>query len=471
MPKRCAGKLCVFLLTTAWIVSPPAARAASPTEPDAATRVARKLAADISRSVARIRGLPLRRPLKVGVYDATALRAFVLRQIDQAGGARYLANLGRALMQFGLVPPGSSLRDTYVKLLAAQVAGLYDPASKELRVMRKLVPVGVQLPNPLHALTGSPEDQLRFVMAHEIVHALQDQRWDLRRLTRDRRGQTDLETALASLLEGDATLGGLLWAMEDRQGAADLQAILAAGPAMQRVLNGALSLAKVGLLPGGAGLAEASPFLQERLVVPYSAGLGLCMAAAGRRMTGKNGRSAQAGMAGVDALYATPPLSMEQVLHPEKLWGGTPGQAPDYPIVLKLPDVRALLGRGARRLYTDDLGELYIRRLLRAAMAETQADRAAAGWGGDRYALYKTPHGDAVVWLTTWDTTDDALEFAAAAKQWLRTVAGARPAMDGILHRGRDVLVWRGLPAKVATRVGGRVLKRTRRTVRRRLPR
>jgi hypothetical protein len=38
---------------------------------------------------------------------------------------------------------------------------------------------------------------------------------------------------------------------------------------------------------------------------------------------------------------------------------------------------------------------------------------AAAGWDGDRYAVFEGPHDRlGLVWFTTWDSDDDAREFA-----------------------------------------------------------
>jgi hypothetical protein len=41
--------------------------------------------------------------------------------------------------------------------------------------------------------------------------------------------------------------------------------------------------------------------------------------------------------------------------------------------------------------------------------------RAAAGWDGDRYAIFEDSKNRlALVWLSTWDSEDDAREFAHA---------------------------------------------------------
>jgi hypothetical protein len=51
-----------------------------------------------------------------------------------------------------------------------------------------------------------------------------------------------------------------------------------------------------------------------------------------------------------------------------------------------------------------------------------QAAAAAKGWGGDRYAVVRTPRGDGVVLVTAWDTPTDGAEFVSA----LTAVTGRR---------------------------------------------
>ena len=48
------------------------------------------------------------------------------------------------------------------------------------------------------------------------------------------------------------------------------------------------------------------------------------------------------------------------------------------------------------------------------------AARGAAGWGGDRYMVVRTAHGDGIAWLTVWDQALDAGEFGDAAKSAIR---------------------------------------------------
>ena len=49
------------------------------------------------------------------------------------------------------------------------------------------------------------EDEAEATLAHELVHALQDQRWDLESRSRYRPGDGDRSEAVSALAEGDAT--------------------------------------------------------------------------------------------------------------------------------------------------------------------------------------------------------------------------------------------------------------------------
>ena len=67
---------------------------------------------------------------------------------------------------------------------------------------------------------------------------------------------------------------------------------------------------------------------------------------------------------------------------------------------------------------------------------QAAADRAAAGWDGDRYRFLDGPAGDALVWISVWDTERDAVEFATGISAALEVRYEDDPA-----GRGRSVAV------------------------------
>jgi hypothetical protein len=67
------------------------------------------------------------------------------------------------------------------------------------------------------------------------------------------------------------------------------------------------------------------------------------------------------------------------------------------------------------------LGELQISILLR----KQQGQKAAAGWDGDRYAIFQGPDDKlGLVWYTTWDSAAEANAFAAAYSRYLGSRLG-----------------------------------------------
>jgi hypothetical protein len=144
------------------------------------------------------------------------------------------------------------------------------------------------------------------------------------------------------------------------------------------------------------------------------------------------GLRANGGSGAIDAAFRDPPDSTEQVLHPEKY------VAREAPIAVGAPAVAIQSGWSTPVPNTE--GEAIISIWLQAlGVSASVADRAAAGWGGDRLAAASGPAGAFVLgWHLTWDTAADADQFAAAY-----ATARTQLAFSSRLVRlsSRDVLV------------------------------
>jgi hypothetical protein len=313
--------------------------------------------AQIAQRVERLRGLRFTaRPVPVRVPPAQARRE-ALATLD----ADYPPTRRRAdaevLALLGLVAAGTDLRDVVAETYGEGVAGYYDPRSGRLRVVD-----GAQTGNRvLYEIT----------VAHELDHALEDQAigFDRRRLG----GGDDGALAYTALVEGSATVLMLRYAA-DRFSA-------------EETLGGLLSSAfqDTGDLP---------PFLAAQLVFPYTSGRAFVerlLAIAGGRWDVVDA-----------ALRVRPPASSEQVLHPDKYLRVEQPR----PVSLRTPP-------GWRRLRRGRMGEWMTGRLV--------GDRAAAaGWGGDAYALLARGERRTLVARWVWDTRADARAFAAALRAWAR---------------------------------------------------
>jgi len=326
-----------------------------------------------ARQMSRLRGLRLPGPVARKVFSPAELRTLFLEKLDKDWPEEQMALWSEAYEALGLLPRGTDLRTVLAAVMTEQMAGAYDPDTKTMCLVK-----------------GTPAVLLRPVLVHELTHAAQDAHFDLKSLPWNQHDNDDLALAVTSLLEGDATavmfdsMAGV-----NTSGIADLDLLLSSGPQ----------------LLGSPELAMAPRVVQELLVFPYVAGF---------RMVSELRR--RGGWERVNRAYRDLPVSSEQVLHPEKLTGRTR----DRPQRVRLPEVPAGLVAGTV-IQENVLGEIGLRLLLEEFTTTEEATRAAAGWDGDRFRVWRRPctgPGGARSWLvvlvTTWDSSVDAREFYEA---------------------------------------------------------
>ena len=112
------------------------------------------------------------------------------------------------------------------------------------------------------------------------------------------------------------------------------------------------------------------------------------------------------GWVGVNQAYKRPPVSTEQVIHPEKYFAG------EEPEVTTLPNFADKLGKGWQQMSSNTMGEFLLRTYLEQHLDTSQAADAAAGWGGDRYSLLNGPEAERLLLATVkWDTPEDSKQF------------------------------------------------------------
>ena len=160
------------------------------------------LAKQIAQEVAQFRALSWKREVDIASYDLAQLTTFVMKALDKELPDALSAKATRALRLLGLVPPAYELKKGLKELLVEQIGGFYDPEAKQLRIINRSAAKDDAVTKMVERLGLSAEDMDRTVMAHELVHALQDQHFDLERLPLDRTDDDDLVVAVASLVEG-----------------------------------------------------------------------------------------------------------------------------------------------------------------------------------------------------------------------------------------------------------------------------
>jgi hypothetical protein len=336
------------------------------------------LYAEIEAQVTQLRGITATKPVERGVFDKPGLCAYITSAFEKDNPAQLVNDTEALFKALALMPQDESLRDLYIELLTSQVAGLYDDETKKMYVVTSTGEIG-------------PAEKITY--AHEYTHALQDQQFTLRDLMGDAKDQGDRALARSTLVEGDATLLMSLWAQQHMTPQELTEAATAVDPA------------------GEAILARMPAILKDALLFPYTSGLTMTLGAF-QQAGGYNG---------VDGLFANPPDTTEQVMHPEKLAAREPAVPVAFP-----DDFAGSLGEGWTIALQDTLGEFQLQTLLSDAAQSADANTAATGWGGDRVAWVTGPDGaNAAVLDTRWDTDADAAEFAAALGDYVAKLEAA----------------------------------------------
>lgn len=231
----------------------------------------------ISQQVEDIRELEFRRKVRVRFLspERVAERAANLMLEDYPeDDARDEARILGAL---GAIPERTDLRQSMRELLESQVAGFYVPATGELAVPST---------NPGRPLAANE----KIVLAHELEHAVADQRLDLPVPEQPDPSEADATLAALSVAEGDATLTMQRYALQ-------------AMPIFEQLSM----LNDPSLASAQDALDETPHFLAQQLIFPYTAGLEFDCALY------TNG-----GWSAVNRAYRNPPTTSAQVMFPDR---------------------------------------------------------------------------------------------------------------------------------------------------------
>jgi hypothetical protein len=284
------------------------------------------------------------------------------------------------------------------------------------------------------------EEEQALLYAHELYHALQDQHFDLEQYLLDTVRQEDVNNdevlARQAVVEGEASYVDSIYrgrmAGDSRPVQQQLADMIAAqsGWTADRLAQNARNPTlpdemRARLLRALEARRRLPGFVFDGFVASYIEGMSFIHAVY------------QKGWPEVEKLYREfPPQSTEQILHPEK-WA-----ARESPIRIAWPPFDSdPIFADWQLLHQDVVGE----RLWRVVFSEhgvaSRARRAAAGWGGDRYAVFRNRHDQDYLMLTftVWDTEEDALEFEAAYRKVLESKAKGRQAV--VFAQGREVLM------------------------------
>jgi len=228
------------------------------------------------------------------------------------------------------------------------------------------------------------------------VHALQDQYVNLDSLEH-LTGDDDRAAAAQAVIEGQATYESMYIASG---GGNNIAAQFPGGwDSMRQSIREAVKTQ-----PAFSSMPRA---LQEQMLFPYLNGADFA-----RRFKGHYDRKAEP----FDSLPAT----TEQLMHDAAFFGKK-----DVPSEITLPAIPGTFEQNT-------MGEFGSRVFIYGhTRVEDLSIRASNGWDGDRYVIAKTPGGNALVWVSVWDTRQDAIEFIDALNQVIRQRFNRVPRVTG----------------------------------------
>ena len=401
-------------------------------------------------------GLPIHHAVKRRLISREQVIAYLTRSMQKDKSTARIERSALVLEKFGMLPPHFQLGSFLLKLLGEQVAGFYDAKTKTVNLLNWI----------------QPDDQ-KPVLAHELMHALQDQYQNARGLkldewedpepegvaktaAEDREHLRDDETGTAheAVLEGQAMVTFVDWGL------------LSTGRTLRTLpyLDSAkLEAATAGSSADSPMLSSAPLVLRESLLFPYNSGLVF-----EQRLLKDHGTQA----AFADVLNRPPDTSYE-ILNPafyEKQ--GTPP-------LLAMPDLHPLLDPEWKPYDVGAMGALDVRMLCQSLGNAAVGDEAARDWDGGLYyaaqsrAAKTARQADdtaslALVYFSRWKTEKAATEFADVYRSSLkrrypgeqRTESSAMRTVDQssegpivIEQNGRYVFISQSLALPVAASV------------------
>lgn len=327
---------------------------------------------ELKETVSSIRGLEWKQDIEVLFLDRSDLRQKILEANEDEINQEELDIIDSQLTIWDLIPPDYNYYEEQINLLEEQIAGFYDPQTKELY------------------LIGSSDISLmdEVVIVHELTHALQDQYFDLASLQGANEENDDSYLALIAVIEGDASLVMSQYIQEYFD------------PEDQ------LKLAKEAMSVDQSILKNTPKFITESLSFPYEGGLDFVEEAYKIE-----------GWSLVNNLFYQLPTSTEQILHPEKyiLDKENPEVLTGYDERLSLEDNWQLIDNGI-------MGEFGWLTIFQEKFKKKNSREASTGWAGDFYQFYQNQEEHLFYSKTAWDTTADADEFLAQMNEYLSQI-------------------------------------------------
>lgn len=363
------ARIAALLLIVALIIGP---AAAAPQDGEISASREKELFSQIDQmldSLAEIMGLKMLQPVERSLLTRDAINQLVAKRIQEEIKPEDVRLDELFLKKFGLVDDNFDLVRQLTDVLTEQATALYDFKTRTM-----------------YLATWTPEDMQEFALVHELAHALADQHFNLGRYVKQSKG-ADEDLARSAVLEGQAS-----WAMTE-------YVLRPAGRSMVENPMAATAAAAASRVEAREYpvYSGAPLYVKESLLFPYTDGLLFQQAVVEKR-----------GVEGFTLVFDRPPISSQQILHPEAYFEG---RLPTTPALPKPGRIR-----GFRKAAEGQAGELDHWILLKQYFDEDRADALAPAWRGAHYQLLENKSKDHAVLLyaSEWENESRAGEFFKA---------------------------------------------------------
>lgn len=333
----------------------------------------------ILQQVVQLRGLLPKSKIKYEVASRNKLLTYIKNRIKKYYPKERLLMEEMILKDLKLIPEEFDYVNMSYKLLEEQIAGIYAPEYKILYIADWL------------------DINLQYItIVHELVHALQDQHFNLEKLTNRSSLITDKQMALSSLIEGDAMAITLNYEFK-RYGKSSLDFSNITSELINSILEHAI------ITQSNSLLSQVPRYIRDSLIFPYLYGLEFI-----KNLYLKGGWE----LINKAYTYNNIPQSTEEILHIDKYFAEKKNK-------LNLNEIQNLLQNqfsSMDKLFIDVLGEFNLcEYLLNYTNSPATAKTGGEGWDGDLLIVYynsKELEKDRIVLhFIKWDTPADAKEY------------------------------------------------------------
>jgi hypothetical protein len=364
--------------------------------------------AQVQQIVARIQILrelkfKSRVPISYLTPDQVALRIKGDIKREKLNGTLALESKAGAML--GLYPANFDLAEVAVGMLKREIAGFYDPRKKDLVIVESPLAKGA-------TVTGMQKMETVNVVAHELTHGLQDQNFNIGATLEQVKNDDDRSVAMKAVIEGDATLAGfgfIAGRMDDEV----LNVFVKHIPDMEKQFA-----EKTRDVP----LGVSEPFIFQ-----YMYGARFVAEAYHRN-----------GWKGVDALYAHPPQTSQEIMNPW-MYFDRPTPRPE----IHLAGYEKVLADW-KQAEVSTFGELLLRVLIRSTLGKDSAYVVLANaWAGDSAVILVKGESVTILWMVAFTNDESAATFADAYGTALDKINGGHTA-HRVERNGREVFVMAG---------------------------